>query len=75
MPAPARKWVAILCIAAILCLAFAPIDWGLPAAILPPAWFFLGLIALLLLPLIDSQQRCSIEAIIPVLAQRPPPAA
>lgn len=75
MSASARKWVALLCIAAILCLALAPLDGTLAVAILTPQWIFLYVVALLYFLPIRKVQHRTLNAIIPVLAQRPPPAA
>lgn len=70
----ARKWIVVLCLAAVLLTALSLSASGVLFAVLCPIWFFFAALASVLLDLVPECCVAREFPFLPVLTPRPPPA-
>jgi hypothetical protein len=69
-----RRSVALLCLAAILLLAMAQLDHGLPVAVLAPFWIVVAVLVPLAIRREDMAEAVCAALCLAVLPSRAPPA-
>lgn len=68
-----RRWIAGLCLAALLFVAITHAGIGLPLAILAPLWFSVATVVAALVLRTDNRRELCPFPVLPLFAPRPPP--
>jgi hypothetical protein len=69
----ARRWIVILCVAAVLLAAMSPSTCGLLLAVFFPIWFVFAVVGSVLLGTLPERGFVRQVSFLPVFAPRPPP--
>ena len=68
-----RRFFALICLAAILLAALAPVTLGILFAFLIPFWFFFAAVVSFPVAIVDEDSGSPLFASLPIFSPRPPP--
>jgi hypothetical protein len=68
-----RRLLTLICLAAVLLAALAPVTLGILFAFLIPFWFFFAAVVSFPVAIVDEDSRSPLFASLPIFSPRPPP--